>query len=90
MADEAPAAAIKLKNDEALVLFGFATQFLNTKYAELRLHPAERTVLEGLLITLEDTLTEPFLETYQELLEQARAAVAARQPSDDAEDDDEF
>lgn len=90
MMTETAGTALKLKNDEALVLFGYLTQFLKSKYAEIRLHDSERIVLEGVVTTLEEALTEPFLENYLTLLEEARAAVAIRGAANEADDDDEF
>ena len=73
MADEI---TIKLRNDEALVLFEWFAR-LEDQGRSLTEHPAEQKVLWRIHGQLESTLVEPFMHGYNALVEKARKSVEA-------------
>ena len=66
--------SLELTHSEALVLFEFLSRFSDKDVLTLE-DQAEERVLWNLCASLESTLVEPLAVNYDELLEQARAAV---------------
>ena len=68
--------SLTISRDEALVLFEMLARFAETSHFGLQ-HNAEFIALSRICRQLDQSLTEPFLPTYIELLQQARTNVAA-------------
>ena len=66
---------IELSKDEALVLFEFLGRLNKQNIDTLFEDQAEQRVLWDIESTLEKALSEPFLDNYLELLNNARAQV---------------
>jgi hypothetical protein len=67
---------IEVSRDEALVLFELLARFQETGTLSVQ-HPAEFLALSQVAGQLETALVEPFAPEYRELLERARAKLAA-------------
>jgi hypothetical protein len=65
---------LRLRENEALVLFEFLSRFSDTDLLEI-VDQAEKRVLWNLCCDLERILAEPFLDSYQTRLKKARDEV---------------
>ena len=66
---------VNLTPDQALVLFEFFWRFQETDELAFA-HPAEFTALSAIAGRIEETLVEPFMPNYDELLAAARERIA--------------
>lgn len=68
---------IELSKDEAIVLFEWISSVDFDSFKGIFTDNSERKVLFDILSSLEDVMTEPFLENYKELLKESRKRLNA-------------
>lgn len=64
--------ALELTKDEAIILFDFLSRFNQTDHADIFEDEAEKIVLWNVETVLENTLVEPFMSDYDDIIKRTR------------------